>query len=67
MKEIILYLTAGGVTLGLSLTSIFASIMIFREAYDEKDWGYAVLGMIMLSCVAMPAFGLFASLFFIGG
>lgn len=65
MKEIILNLTVGVTTLGLALTLAFASIVIIKEGREDRDFFGVVLGLLLLFCAAIPALGLFASLFFI--
>lgn len=67
MEEIILMLTAGGASLGVALTGLAASIWILKDAYNDRDFGTAILGLILFFCAVIPAFGLFASLLFIGG
>lgn len=67
MKEIILMLTAGGASLGVAITELIAVVMMFKDAWDNGEWYSAVFGLLLLFCGVIPAFGLFASLFFIGG
>lgn len=67
MKEIILLLTAGGAWLGVALTTLIAVVMMLKDAWDSKEWYPAVMSMLLLFCAVIPAFGMFASLFFIGG
>lgn len=67
MKEIILMLTAGGASLGVALTALIASVMIIKEGWDSGEWDHYIMGLLLIFCAAIPAFGLFASLFFIGG
>lgn len=67
MQEIILMLTAGGASLGVALVALAGSVLILKDAYEDRDFGTALLGFILFFCAALPAFGLFASLFFIGG
>lgn len=66
MQDIILMLTAGGASLGLALTALAGSVWILKDAYYNRDFGIALLGLVLF-CAAIPAFGMFASLFFIGG
>ena len=67
MKEIILMLTAGGSSLGVALIALIASVMIIKEGWDSGEWYHYIMGLLLFFCAAIPAFGLFASLFFIGG
>lgn len=67
MGEIILILTAGGASLGVAITLLICVVMMFKETLDSGEWYSAVFGLLLLSCGVIPAFGLFASLFFIGG
>lgn len=67
MQEIIFMLTSGGISLGLALTALAGSVWILKDAYYDRDFGTALLGLIVFFCAAIPAFGMFASLFFIGG
>lgn len=67
MKEIILMLTAGGSSLGVALTAFIASVMTIKEGWDSGEWYHYIMGSLLFFCAVIPAFGLFASLFFIGG
>lgn len=67
MKEIILMLTAGGAWLGVAVTGLIAVVIMFKDAWNSREWYCAVLGLLLLFCGVIPAFGMFASLFFIGG
>lgn len=67
MGEIILTLTAGGAILGIAITAFIGVVMMFKEALDSREWYSAVFGLLLLFWGVIPAFGLFVSLFFIGG